>query len=155
MLQNWLKPIKGHNGPVPALNVIPEPGRNRVKFLSQKKLLGKRKTTFCSFKKNHLFLIFLFLIYMCSILRSRHFKYLGCVLFTPHSKNEIFKDRFLHFLNDNFKNWPKINDPVRCVLFNICTVLVFLVNFRWRIPNFLKAVKITKNIDTHIVRLDF
>ena len=30
MLQNWLKPIKGHNGPVPALNVIPEPGRNRV-----------------------------------------------------------------------------------------------------------------------------
>ena len=22
---------KGHNGPVPALNVIPEPGRNRVK----------------------------------------------------------------------------------------------------------------------------
>ena len=31
MLQNWLKPIKGHNGPVPALNDIPEPGRNRVK----------------------------------------------------------------------------------------------------------------------------
>ena len=31
MLQNRLKPIKGHNGPVPALNVIPEPGRNRVK----------------------------------------------------------------------------------------------------------------------------
>ena len=33
MLQNWLKPIKGHNGPVPALNVIPEPGRTRVKTL--------------------------------------------------------------------------------------------------------------------------
>ena len=31
MPQNWLKPIKGHNGPVPALNVIPEFGRNRVK----------------------------------------------------------------------------------------------------------------------------
>ena len=31
MLQNWLKPKKGHNGPVPALNVILEPGRNRVK----------------------------------------------------------------------------------------------------------------------------
>ena len=30
MLQNWLKPIKGHNGPVPALNVITEPGRIRV-----------------------------------------------------------------------------------------------------------------------------
>ena len=31
MLQNWPKPIKGHNGPVQALSVIPEPGRNRVK----------------------------------------------------------------------------------------------------------------------------
>ena len=34
MLQNWLKPIKGHNGPVPALNVIPEPGRNRVNLIT-------------------------------------------------------------------------------------------------------------------------
>ena len=33
MLQNWLKPIKGHNGPVLALNVIPEPGRNRVNLI--------------------------------------------------------------------------------------------------------------------------
>ena len=30
MLQNWLKLIKGHNGPVPALNIIAEPCRNRV-----------------------------------------------------------------------------------------------------------------------------
>ena len=40
MLQNWLKPIKGHNGPVPALNVIPEPGRNRVKNTRGSGLIG-------------------------------------------------------------------------------------------------------------------
>ena len=43
MLQNWLKPIKGHNGRVPALNIIPEPDRNRVK-LELNITLGSRKT---------------------------------------------------------------------------------------------------------------
>ena len=40
MLQNWLEPKKGHNGPVPALNVIPEPGRNRVNVNGLKRKLG-------------------------------------------------------------------------------------------------------------------
>ena len=50
MLQNWLKPIKGHNGPVPALNVIPEPGRNRVKKprWGRIKTQQKRKRTDCA-----------------------------------------------------------------------------------------------------------